>query len=40
VITLLALAVAVPAVYLTCAAVVAALRHTRLSLALTGHPAH
>jgi peptidoglycan/LPS O-acetylase OafA/YrhL len=37
-ITLLALAVVVPAAYLICAVVVAALRRTRLSLALTGHP--
>ncbi|HEY0530588.1 MAG TPA: acyltransferase [Actinoplanes sp.] len=37
-VTLLALAVVVPAVYLICAVVVAALRRTRLSLALTGHP--
>jgi peptidoglycan/LPS O-acetylase OafA/YrhL len=39
VITLLSLTVAVPAVYLTCAAAVAAVRRTPLSLALTGHPA-
>jgi peptidoglycan/LPS O-acetylase OafA/YrhL len=39
VITLLALTVAVPAVYLTCAVAAAALRRTPLSLALTGHPA-
>lgn len=37
-ITLLALAVVVPATYLICAVLVAALRRTRLSLALTGHP--
>jgi peptidoglycan/LPS O-acetylase OafA/YrhL len=36
-ITLLALAVVVPAAYLICAVVVAALRRTPLSLALTGH---
>jgi peptidoglycan/LPS O-acetylase OafA/YrhL len=37
-VTALALTVAVPAIYLTCAAVASALRRTPLSLALTGHP--